>query len=121
MAAQQLNTLRLEEWNAEGVRLFGEDRLKWRFTCPACGHIQAVEDFRPFKAQGATAESARFNCIGRYAGAQREAFGSGEGPCNYTSGGLFDIRPVEIVTPEGEKVRSFAFAPTSGTQIPATV
>jgi hypothetical protein len=100
----------LAEWLADGERRFGTDMLKWRFVCPACGHIQAVEDFRPFKAQGVTAETARFNCIGRYAGAQRRAFGgAGPGPCDYTSGGLFDIRPVTVATPDGD-VRTFAFA-----------
>lgn len=84
--------------------------LKWRFVCPACGHVQAVEDFRPYKAQGVTADTARFNCIGRYAGAKRRAFGgAGPGPCDYTSGGLLDIRPVVVVTPDGE-IKTFAFA-----------
>jgi len=100
----------MDEWLAEGTRRFGPNQLKWRFVCPACGRVQAVEDFRPYKPQGATAESARFNCIGRYAGAQRRAFGGeGPGPCDYTSGGLFDIRPV-TVTIDGEAHKSFAFA-----------
>ena len=99
------------DWEAEGVRRFGEDRLAWRFVCPACGHSQAVVDFRPFKAQGVTANTAYFNCIGRYTGAKRKAFGGrGPGPCDFTGGGLLDIRPWTVVDTEGTPRRSFAFA-----------
>jgi hypothetical protein len=99
-----------DDWLAEGQRRFGEKQLKWRFKCPACGHVQAVEDFRPYKAHGATSETARFTCIGRYAGARRRAFGgAGEGPCDYTSGGLFDLRPITVVTKDGE-IKAFNFA-----------
>ncbi len=101
----------LEEWLAEGARRFGPDQLKWKFQCPACGHIQAVEDFRPYKDRGVTAETARFNCIGRYMPKPREAFSTeGNGPCDYTSGGLFDLRP-DIIMHEGDAIKSFAFAP----------
>ena len=107
-------TMTLEEWMAEGTRRFGEAQLNWKFVCPACGHIQAVEDFRPYKSQGATAETARFNCIGRYSGAQQNAglngTGKAKGPCDYTGGGLFDLLPVTVVLPDGSKARSFAFA-----------
>lgn len=106
--------LTLDEWLAEGTRRFGESQLDWRFECPACKHVQAVKDFKPYKEQGATAESARFNCIGRYSGANPNAglagTGKEKGPCDYTSGGLFDLRPVVVKTSEGS-VRSFAFAP----------
>lgn len=106
-----VQTMTLAEWKEEGTRRFGHDQLKWRFVCPACGHTQAVEDFRPFKPQGATAEDARFNCIGRFSGDKRRAFGgNGPGPCDYTSGGLFDIRPLAITMPDGSTIRSFAFA-----------
>lgn len=104
----------LEEWYAEAVRLFGEDKLKWKFVCPACGHVQAVEDFRQYKDLGATVESSNFNCIGRYAGANKNAgldgTGKAKGPCNYTSGGLLDLRPVIIRMPDGGSIRSFNFA-----------
>jgi hypothetical protein len=101
----------LAEWLSEGERRFGPDRLKWRFICPVCGHVEAVEDFRPFKATGATAESAYFNCIGRYAGPKRRAFGGdGPGPCDYTTGGLFNISPVTITETGGKPASSFEFA-----------
>lgn len=101
----------LAEWRAEGQRRFGDDQLKWRFKCPACGHVQAVEDFRAYKDKGATADSANFNCIGRYGGAKRGAFeDKGPGPCNYTSGGLFNISPMVVVTEDGKEHRGFDFA-----------
>lgn len=104
----------LAEWLAEGERRFGSSQLKWKFRCPACGHVQAVEDFRPYKEKGCTAETARFNCIGRYSGARPNAGlngnGKADGPCDYTSGGLFDLRPVVVITPDGERVRTFDFA-----------
>ena len=101
----------IDQWHAEGRRRFGDEMRKWRFVCPACGHVQAVEDFAAFKhLPGVFPESARFNCIGRYSGSKRRAFGGdGPGPCDYTSGGLFDIRPVTVVR-LGEEIRSFAFA-----------
>jgi hypothetical protein len=107
-----VTSISLAEWYIEGARLFGTNSLKWKFVCPACGHVQAVEDFRPFKSQGATVETARLNCIGRYSGPKRRAFGDdGPGPCDYTSGGLSDLRPVTIVIGPDETIRSFAFAP----------
>jgi hypothetical protein len=110
----------LAEWLAEGERRFGPDKLKWRFVCPGCGHVQAVEDFRPFKEQGATAESSYFNCIGRYAGPRRRAFGGkGDGPCDYTSGGLCDLRQVAITTPDGKEQGAFDFAAPVESEVPA--
>jgi len=117
-SGERLKRITFDDWEAEGQRLFGEDRLKWRFQCPACGHVQAVEDFRPYKSQGATADTARFNCIGRYSVAKRRAFGGeGAGPCDYTSGGLFDIRPLTVVMPGGEEIRTFDFAPSSDSRV----
>ena len=95
-------------WVAKGKRLFGTDPMKWRFVCPSCGHIQAVEDFKPYKDQGATPDTARFNCIGRYDGHGDTVMCSGKSPCNYTSGGLICLAPVKVV--DGDEVfRCFAF------------
>lgn len=109
----EVRSVSLSDWLADGERRFGTDQLKWKFVCPCCGHVQAIEDFRPYKGMGATAETARFNCIGRYAGAKRKAFGDGDGPgpCDYTSGGLFDVRPVCVSMPDGSRVGAFEFAP----------
>ena len=115
----KIQRMTLLEWLAEGEKRFGTDRLKWRFVCPGCGHVQAVEDFRTHKEQGATAETAYFNCIGRYAGAQRTAFGKpGGGPCDYTTGGLINISPVRIIF-EGKEYSAFAFAEAVESEVAA--
>lgn len=108
--AETNRVMSIGEWLAEGEKRFGPSRLKWKFKCPACGWVQAVEDFRPYKHLGATAETARFNCIGRYQGARRPAFGRGDGPCDYTSGGLFDLRTLSIRTADGQLHKTFDFA-----------
>jgi hypothetical protein len=111
MSEALLRDLTYADWLAEGERRFGPAQLTWRFKCPMCGHEQAPEDFRPYKPQGATAETARFNCIGRYSGPKRRAFGGdGEGPCDYTSGGLLDVRPWRVIFPDGTVSKTFAFA-----------
>lgn len=103
--------LTLGEWVAEGTARFGIDRCQWKFVCPACGHVQTVEDFRKYKDVGAGPDSAYFNCIGRYGGPAREAFAlDGEGPCNYTTGGLFNISPVKIIDHRGNEHHAFDFA-----------
>ena len=109
----EIRTVSYADWMADGERRFGPNQLLWRFVCPCCGNAQSAEDFRPFKERGATAEDARFNCIGRFSGPKRKAFGEGDGPgpCDYTSGGLFDVRPVWVNMPTGEKIGSFEFAP----------
>ena len=107
-----------EEWRAEGLRRFGSNEFAWRFVCPACDHVQGVADFQPYKDQGAKPESATFNCIGRYLrGGPRRRWlgGNGPGPCDYTSGGLFDIRPDVVVMPDGKEQKVFAFAVPAAT------
>lgn len=106
----EIVTMTKEEWLEKGRTLFGDNFMKWRFVCPSCGHIQAVEDFEPYKNQGATPDSARFNCIGRYNGHGNVDMLSDRSPCNYTNGGLIQLAPVKVMT-GGEESWSFAFAP----------
>jgi len=93
-----------EESMAKGKQLFGENMMKWRFICPGCGHIQAVEDFKPYKDKGVTPDSARNECIGRYAGGKSwmNDKQSKLGPCDYAGYGLFNICPVKVVDDQGE-------------------
>ena len=94
----------LAAWQAEAARLFGPDPMKWRFTCPVCGHEAAVEDW---KTAGAPSNAAAFSCVGRWTGATAK-MGEKPGPCNYAGGGLIRLNPVRIV---GHESGAFAFAP----------
>lgn len=112
-----MTTLTLDEWNAEGERRFGADRMAWRFVCPGCGHVQAVEEFKALKDAGAEPNDAYLQCIGRFADANRRRKwlgGNGPGPCDYASFGLFCISPVTVTPPDGKPVRVFAFADRLG-------
>lgn len=97
------------EWNAEGERRFGTDRMKWRFVCPSCGYIASVQEW---KDAGAGSGAVAFSCVGRWLKKCSEAFLNNGGPCNYAGGGLFKINPV-LVAPEGSLVGNeiFDFAP----------
>ena len=97
------------QWEAEAIRRFGNDPLKWRFVCPLCGHEQAVEDFRPYEDKGATPDSARCVCIGRYAGVGK---GPRPKPCDYTAGGLIHLAPLRITSDDRPNdLMAFDFAP----------
>lgn len=83
-----------KEWVAEGRRRFGSDSMKWQFVCPACGHVQSVQDY---KDAGAPEGAVGFSCVGRYLnGTPRDAFEAGAGPCNYAGGGLFGLNPLNV-------------------------
>lgn len=97
------------DWEAEGERRFGADRLNWKFVCPVCKHVQSVADY---KAAGAPVDSAAFSCVGRWMENSRRAFEErGSGPCNYAGGGLFRLNPVPVEMPGGKTINVFAFAP----------
>jgi len=98
----------VDEWMARAEGLFGADEFKWRFVCPCCGHVQKVEDFRPYKDRGATPASAYQECIGRYTGA-KEMKPSGEGPCNYAAYGLFHLSPFRVIDAKGIGIEVFGF------------
>jgi len=114
---RQMKTMTLAEWNAEGERLFGEDRLAWRFRCPVCGHVASPQDFRKFRDAGAEPNSATQECIGRYLpkGKRGVAFSEESGnpklkqPCDYAGYGLLRLSPVEVEQADGTKTHCFAF------------
>jgi hypothetical protein len=97
------------EWRQLGIKLFGVEEDEWRFVCPGCGHVQAIKDFRPYATQGATPDSARQECIGRYTGGRSWLFDGGPGPCDYAGYGLFGLSPVVVVKPDGKEVQCFHF------------
>jgi len=104
----------VEAWRAEAVRLFGPDPMAWRFECPVCHHIASLKDWMD---AGAPESAAAFSCLGRWTGADRQAFGGGKkkGPCNYAGGGLFKLNPVAIT---GVPHNVFAFACKEKNQCP---
>jgi len=91
-----------DEWVAEGERRFGPDQMKWRFVCPACGHVATAEDY---KRAGASSSVVAFSCIGRWLVRSRDAFGTGPGPCNYAGGGLIGLNPLDV---DGHRYFDFA-------------
>lgn len=96
------------DWIAEGERRFGPDPMRWKFACPACGHVAAVADW---KAAGAPEEAVAFSCVGRYqTNPPRAAFGGkGPGPCDYAGGGLFRLNPQPVMH-GADVLHVFAFA-----------
>ena len=86
-------TLTLQEWEAEGTRRFGPDKMDWRFVCPCCGFVASARDYH---VAGAPDTAVAFSCVGRWWAHRREAFerGKSPGPCNYAGGGLFRLNPV---------------------------
>jgi hypothetical protein len=73
----------MESYHAEAVKLFGEDKLNWRFVCPVCGNSASTQDY---KDAGAKMSAVGYSCLGRWE----------EKGCDYSGGGLFNLNPVEI-------------------------
>lgn len=101
MKMSKKDPITLEEWYAKGEELFGKDRKKWKFVCPSCGVVTAVEEWLENDAEGQVA----FSCIGRSKGS-KNSIGSEKQPCNYAGGGLFALNPVDVIDEDG-KVHSF--------------
>lgn len=76
-----IGAVTLAEWLAEGERLYGKEKLDWRFRCPACGHVQTI---RQFKEAGLNPELAYLHC------ASRHHLG-GKANCKWTIGGLLRV------------------------------
>ena len=107
MPKTDLKTITQAEWEETGRRLYGDNRLLWKFRCPSCGNVQCAEDFRQYKVEAANTYS---NCIGRFDGIHGDTpMGTIPGPCNYASGGLLNINPV-CVEIDGKQYFLFAFA-----------
>lgn len=101
----------IKKWREEAVRLFGKDWMKWRFVCPACGHIATPGDFL---ALGKDPNDASRNCIGRANGKGRTPDINEPAPdgCNWCAYGLFGTmdKGRRIFTEEGNNIEIFDFA-----------
>ncbi|HMS55118.1 MAG TPA: VVA0879 family protein [Fimbriimonadaceae bacterium] len=103
----------VDEWLAEGKRRFGGDPGEWAFVCPICKGVQTVNDFRPFKDKGATPDTARFSCLGRFLPNTASAFfghPDNQSRCDYTLGGLIPLPGVIVTDYDGKELLCFAFA-----------
>jgi hypothetical protein len=88
-----------DEWVEKGKKLFGDDRNKWTFVCPACGNVQTIKDFDNI---GCVSELAWCHCIGRHDGINMNTvMGQGK-PCNYTANGLFYIGHTIVITVDAD-------------------
>jgi hypothetical protein len=114
MAKTPARTLTHEEWLAEAERRFGADAMQWKFVCPICGHVASVQEY---KDAGAKENAVAYSYIGRFTNTGRKAFGDNRAPdiaatpCDYTTGGLFNLSPVTVIL-EGKPRRCFEFADT---------
>lgn len=99
-----------EEWIDEGERRFGQEPMEWRVVCPSCGHVQTPRDFMKFVPEDLMSKLWAFSCIGRVDGVHGNVdMGTKPGPCNYTSGGFFNISPFKVKFPNGKVQSAFAF------------
>lgn len=62
-----MSDVSLEEWQAEGTSLWGQDPRLWCFACPACGRRQSVQDFMLLGMPIEMAQQlAGYTCIDRW-------------------------------------------------------
>ena len=100
-------TMTVEEWQAEGTKLFGADQMKWRFRCPSCDNEVTAEQY---KAAKAPENAVAYSCVGRWMPeTTAEIFDKGKGYCNYAGGGLFGLNPITVIKPDGGEHHVFAF------------
>lgn len=97
------------EWLQEGRKRFGEDIKKWKFVCPACGHIQSVSDF---VSLGLDPNNAFQECIGRHNGNAKPAHEHSVDGCDWCSYGLFGTlgKGIIVITEDGKQMEVFDFA-----------
>lgn len=97
------------EWLKEAKEKFGEDHKKWKFICPACGHVTSVEDFMN---AGGDMDGAYQECIGRYTGKGSPQKNDSSG-CNWAAYGFFGTLGkgrIIIADDSGKEVEIFQFA-----------
>lgn len=101
----------LKEWLDKGKKLFGDDFLKWKFVCPACGKISSVQEF---KDVGADANDSYQCCIGRFTGKGAPTKVSKDG-CNWAAFGFLGTlgEGDTVIADDGHEVAIFKFADPS--------
>ncbi len=111
MESKEVRRISIEEWLEEGEKLFGEDKKQWRFRCPNCKGVQTSQDFRDLGIHGLDPAAVYVNCIGRHDPSIKQVgtLGDGHSPCDYTSGGLFNLAKTMVVQ-NGKEFPVFEFA-----------
>lgn len=94
----------IEEWKAEGKRLFGDNPDSWQFRCPSCQRVQTPEEF---EKQGIDPNDAPTHCLGRFFGGRK-----GKYKCDWAAFGLFS--GPSYITHQNDRIAVFNFA------VPAT-
>ncbi len=115
---ETVNRIPIDDWKAEGKRLFGDDARDWKFKCACCGHVQSIRDFIELRDLGiwdGDAQIAYHNCIGRYDTRITEKDlggldGRGKSPCDYTLGGLISLAKTVVVDDDENEHKVFEFA-----------
>nr|VFJ73212.1 MAG: hypothetical protein BECKFW1821C_GA0114237_10477 [Candidatus Kentron sp. FW] len=86
--------------------MFGQDRKKWKFTCPKCGRIQSTKEFLAHKGKGVKPDDAYLKCASRF-----DAMDAGiDARCNYVTEGIGSISPVIVKVNGSRRIRVFDFA-----------
>jgi hypothetical protein len=106
-----------EQWEAEGLRRFGEDKQHWAFKCPVCFNVMSIArakaEFPELKGRDWRPES---ECIGRYLDTPvaRMIFDGkrSEKRCDWCAYGLFR-GPCHVTTAEGKDIAVFEFGEPS--------
>jgi hypothetical protein len=91
--------IKLEHWISQLKEKYGEDKSKWSFKCPSCGHIQSMGDFEKI---GVDPQNAYCNCIGRYK--------QGLGGCDWSINGLLAINKTTVISQNLRPVKVFEIA-----------
>ncbi len=97
------------ELAAEAVRRFGDDSMRWAFTCPACGDIACAQDFKDAGLEPGQVAIGQ-ECIGRAIGALAKPAPTNTRGCDWCACGLFR-GPWLVTLPNGKEVGSFRLAP----------
>ena len=90
-------TIKYDEWQSLGEKLFGSDKKEWKFKCVRCGEVQDYHDFKNAGVENPE-NYVYFSCIGRFV--QNRG-------CDWTLGGLFQIHNLEVVAPDGDTIPVF--------------
>lgn len=99
----EVPTLTEEEWLEKGHELYGEDREKWEFVCPLCGHVQSAESMienNPGMDEGDIYRTVNQNCESRFNNSVQ---------CRWRLGFIKYYFGIVVKTDEGQ-YKSFAFA-----------